>query len=75
MRKYQRAIAHNLMQLDGIPRVNKRIPRTRSSFFSLYWKGWQDKLIERYYSPKKSRRRRKLFQKPAAWPKGGTRVR
>lgn len=71
MRKYQRAIAHNLMQLDGIPRVNKRIPGTRSSFFSLYWKGWQDKLIERYYTPKKSWRRKKLFQKPAAWPKGG----
>lgn len=53
MRKYQRAIAHHLMRLDGVPRINKRIPGTRSSFFSLYWKGWQDKLIERYYSPKK----------------------
>lgn len=31
MRKYQRAIAHNLMQLDGVPRINKRIPGTRVS--------------------------------------------
>lgn len=66
MRKYQRAIAHNLMQLDGIPRVNKLIPGTRSSFFSLYWRGWQDKLIERYYTPKKSRRHRSR-----KWKKGG----
>lgn len=65
MRKYQRAIARNLMQLDGVPRVNKRIPGTRSSFFSRYWRGWWDKLIERYYTPKKSRRKRK-------WKKGGS---
>ncbi len=68
MRKYQRAIAHNLMQLDGIPRVNKRIPGTRSSFFSLYWKGWQDKLIERYYT---APRRNRLFRRKRGWRKGG----
>ena len=75
MRKYQRAIAHNLMQLDGIPRVNKRIPGTSVSFFSLYWRGWQDKLIERYYTSYKSRRHRKLFQKLVAWRKGGPHAR
>lgn len=56
MRKYQRAIAHNLMQLDGLPRVNKRIPGTRTSVFSLYWKDWQNQLISRYYSRKKRRK-------------------
>ena len=64
MRKYQRAIAHNLMSLDGIPRVNKRIPGTSLSFFSLYWKDWQNQLINRYYSPRKRR-------KPK-WKKGGS---
>ena len=64
MRKYQRAIAHNLMQLDGIPRVNKRIPGTRASVFSLYWKDWQDQLVNRYYSPRKRRK--------SKWKKGGS---
>lgn len=66
MRKYQRAIARNLMQLEGIPRFNKRIHGTRSSFFSLYWRGWWDKLCELYYSPRKSHRRSRK------WKKGGS---
>lgn len=66
MRKYQRAMARNLMLLEGIPPFNKRIPGTRSSFFSLYWRGWWDKLCEHYYSPRKSRRRSRK------WKKGGS---
>lgn len=40
MRKHKRRIAKHLMEKDGMKQVNKPMPKTRRSYFSIYWRDY-----------------------------------